>query len=273
MTLSEATPYVTARFTYSNPRPFIGDTITFDGSSSVSSASISNYSWNFGDGNTTAGASYSSIKHQYATANNFTCSLTVSSSVGPDTFSQTIAVIAFHDPFARFTLSPNQVHPNQTVTFNATTSKTLEGSVASYSWNFGDANITSGYFPTITHRYVIVNNYNVTLTVTSLAGNDTFSQILNVLLPPSPYTPPHGVPVLPVVVQNPPFGWVSELAGQFWSGLLTALSPVAAVLAPIGENGNDPLWILGIVGVASIVVLYAISLSKKKKAVRYTRRF
>ena len=63
---------------------------------------------------------------------------------------------------------------NETVKFDGSGSTDADGTIVSYSWNFGDAKSGSGVKPT--HVYIAKGIYTVTLTVTDndgLTGTDT----------------------------------------------------------------------------------------------------
>lgn len=72
----------TANFTSTPPNPMVGQTVTFDGSTSTlgePTATITSYAWNWGDGSTGSGAT---TTHVYATDGTFHVSLTVTDSFG-----------------------------------------------------------------------------------------------------------------------------------------------------------------------------------------------
>ena len=73
-------------------------------------------------------------------------------------------------PTANFTWSPPMPISTKTVTFNASSSTPNSGTMASYTWNFGDGNTTTTMNPIITHRYADPKRYSVTLTVQNTAG-------------------------------------------------------------------------------------------------------
>lgn len=82
-------------------------------------------------------------------------------------------------PVANFTFTPPNPTVNQSITFNATGSN---GNITTYSWNFGDGNITSVSQPLINHKYTNAGNYTVTLNVTDNDGLwNTTSSVLNVV--------------------------------------------------------------------------------------------
>jgi hypothetical protein len=74
------------------------------------------------------------------------------------------------NPTANFTWSPPMPRATKTVTFNASSSTPNTGTIVSYTWNFGDANITTTTNSLITHRYAVSKRYNVTLTVLNSVG-------------------------------------------------------------------------------------------------------
>jgi len=90
------------------------------------------------------------------TNNEATTSITVSSELG--------------SPVASFTFTPTEPITSQTVTFNASTSYDLDGTIVSYFWNFGDETNDTGEI--VEHAYTAAGTYTVTLTVTD---NDTLT--------------------------------------------------------------------------------------------------
>ena len=123
-------------------------------------------------------------------------------------------------PVASFTFSPSNPLIYDAVTFNASASYDPDGSIVSYTWDFGDGNVTTVTVPIITHVYTTTEstvNYTVTLTVTddeSSTGSVTDivpvtnPTILYVSLPTGTYVGPN------------PDNWVS----QCWLLNITALS-------------------------------------------------
>jgi PKD repeat protein len=173
-----------AAFTYSPLNPQVNETITFDASTSTpDGGTITNYSWNFGDGNTTT-ASASVITHVFHAYGNYTITLNITDTeLKSDSVSHNITVAA--RPHAAFTFSPLHPQVNDMVTFNASASTPDGGAIASYSWNFRDGNITAVSSPTVTHAYATYGNYTVTLNVTDTEQkSDAISQTIVVIGPP-----------------------------------------------------------------------------------------
>ena len=164
-------PNLVANFTVTPTAPQIGQTTTFDASTStnngVACALACTYLWNFGDG---TGGQGITTTHQFRAVGNFPVTLTVSDARGAST-SKTITVVvaAPTPPTGTIVLSPTPpVGTNTEVFFNASNVQWAGRTIASYSWNFGDGTSATGV--TTTHRYSGVGTYTVVLTVTD-TGN------------------------------------------------------------------------------------------------------
>ena len=124
------------------------------------------------------------------------------------------------DPTASFTHSPSYPVANDTVTFNASESYDPDGYITTYTWDFGDENITTVSTPIIEHVYTTYANYTVTLTVTDndgLTGSCTEivevvdPAILRVSLPEGTYV--HQSTGDPWIDK----GWLLNQTGSSWS--------------------------------------------------------
>lgn len=84
-------------------------------------------------------------------------------------------------PVSNFSYSPEKPRVNETVTFNASASYDPDGTIVSYSWDFGDDNITTATIPYIAHTYNQPGNYSVTLNATDSNGLwNTTTSLINV---------------------------------------------------------------------------------------------
>ena len=123
---------------------------------------IASYAWDFGDGVTGSGATAS---HTYASQGSYVVTLVVTDNNGaPGTSTLTLNPLANQAPTATYTQSCTNIACN----FNASASSDVDGTIASYDWNFGDASTGSG--ATISHTFPAPGIYPVTLTVTDNNG-------------------------------------------------------------------------------------------------------
>ncbi|MES2566075.1 MAG: PKD domain-containing protein [Bacteroidota bacterium] len=134
---------------------------------STSNATISGYSWNFGDGSATVNTPNAS--HTYTAATPpftiYNISLTVTNIHGcSDTKSFPVRMNAPFSP--TISASPSQLCAGNTATLSATAS-----GVNTYTWNYGDGSsnqVTTNM--SVTHSYTTGGNYNVTLISADGAG-------------------------------------------------------------------------------------------------------
>jgi len=146
----------------------VGAAISFNGStSSDPDGTIAGYSWNFGDGTTATGATPSK---SYSAAGTFTVTLTVTDNQGATnsaTTTATISATANQPPVAR-PGGPYSGTVGMAISFNGSTSSDPDGTIANYSWNFGDGTTATGAVPN--KSYSAAGTFTVTLTVTDNQG-------------------------------------------------------------------------------------------------------
>ena len=154
----------------STDRGFGSTSIQFDGSSSTAynGATVASYSWNFGDG--TSSASGPSHTHVFADPGTHIVTLTVTDSKGQsDQATQAVRVTSSNQPpSAAFIWGATDPKTRALVSFDASASTDVDGQVATYAWNFGDG--TTGTGIVRDHRYTAPGTYPVTLTATDNAG-------------------------------------------------------------------------------------------------------
>jgi gliding motility-associated-like protein len=133
------------------------NTFTFNNQSTGAST----YNWNFGDATS---STQTSPSHAYASSGNFNVTLIVTSSAGcRDTIVQPVVTPVLAQ--SNFTFQIDSC--SRTVNFTNTSSN-----ATSYSWNFGDATISTQTNPS--HTYAASGTYNVRLIATTAGGcNDT----------------------------------------------------------------------------------------------------
>jgi PKD repeat protein len=175
----------TAAFTPSASVATPNSQLSFDttGSSAMTGGFIKSYSWDFGDSTNDIGPDPS---HSYANAGIYTVTLRVTDDLNiTSTATQTITI---DQPTARFA-SPQAIPaPGSAATFDATASTDPAGTVADYSWNFGDntGTIEAGSSPSTPHTFTSRGTYHVTLTITNNSGQqDSVEHDVTVDTPPT----------------------------------------------------------------------------------------
>jgi PKD repeat protein len=167
--LSAATSTPTAAYIFTPASPQAGQAVSFSGASSTDTgATITGYSWTFGDGATGTGVSPS---HTYTNSGTYTVKLTITDSAGhTSSVSHTISVATAPAsvPVAAFTYLPSAPTHGQPVIFDGSSSTDTGASITGYSWSFGDGYGTSGIRPS--HTYRRAGTYRVTLSIRDNRG-------------------------------------------------------------------------------------------------------
>ncbi len=145
------------------------------------------------------------------------------------TENQSIYVVVRKPPTADLTLSPLKPLINQPVTFNASSSYDLDGTIVNYSWDFGDSQTATGMI--VSHTYTILGNYMVTLTVIDNDGlNGT--KLLEVYVRDSPVASFTFAPSAPIVnetiifnasLSTPNDGSITDYLWDFGDGNITTV--------------------------------------------------
>jgi gliding motility-associated-like protein len=146
----------------------LGTVTNFTDISTAPGSTVTQWAWNFGDGNT---STVKNPTHTYATAGTYTVTLSVTSSIGCQTVNNTATrtIVINPLPTADFNTSlPGCVTRNITFT---DASAPNAGTLVKWTWNFGDASsavLTSGV--PFTHAYAATGSFNATLQVESSKG-------------------------------------------------------------------------------------------------------
>jgi PKD repeat protein len=168
--------------------------VAFSGSQST--GPISSYAWDFGDGESAAGATAS---HTYQSTGSYTATLTVSDAAG--TTSQSTANLTITEssqppppaqtaPVPVISSSASVGDAPLTVQFDGSGSTSAQLPIVSYAWDFGDGASATG--ATVGHTYAIVGTFTSELTVTDSAGltASTSTPVLVTAPPPVENKPP-----------------------------------------------------------------------------------
>jgi chitodextrinase len=138
----------------------IGETVAFKGSCSYDvDGTIQDYSWDFGDEETGTGQL---PEHAYDISGYYTVTLTVTDDDGATGTDTCLVTIVNNPPVAD--AGPDQtVYVGEEVILDGSGSHDVGGSIASYSWSFGDGLASQGKMAS--HLYSQPGVYTVTLTV------------------------------------------------------------------------------------------------------------
>lgn len=225
--------------------------VSFTDSSTDGTSPITEWDWNFGDGNI---STEENPTYEYANPGTFTVSLTVTSADGSDTETKTGLITVNSGeataPTADFTATPTSGAAPLTVQF---TDGSADGSspVDAWTWDFGDGETSTEENPS--HVYDTAGTYNVTLTVTSNDGSDEeFRSNLITVASGSGMAPTAAFSADPVSGDAP-------LTVQFTDESAPGTSPITTWTWDFGDGstseGADPSHIYSTAGT------YAVSLT------------
>lgn len=145
-------------------------TVSFSDDSTQGTGTINQWTWDFGDGNT---STESSPEHIYTEPGEYTVSLTVSDEYSSHTVTATEPVVALAvPPEAAMEVSATSGDIPFTVAFTDTSSAG-SGEITQWLWDFGDGTTSDEANPS--HTYTEPGSYSVNLTVTA-DGTDTVTQ-------------------------------------------------------------------------------------------------
>lgn len=160
-------------------------TVTVDG---LDSTGVDlTYDFDYGDGSshdTTVGPQ----THVYTDDGDFTITLTVTDTNSTTDFTQAFITVGvlMTPPTASFNTSPESGDIPLVVSFDASASSDLDGTIVTYDWDFGDGNTESDSIATTTHTYTVAGEHTVVLTVTDNdALTDTQTGFVTANGPPS----------------------------------------------------------------------------------------
>jgi PKD repeat protein len=137
-----------------------GATASFDSSASNDpDGSIASYAWDFGDG---TGDTVANPSHTYTSSGIFHVQLTVTDDRGGTNSVTHDVTVATQPPHAAFTSSTNLM----TVSFDGSGSTSLDSTITSYDWDFGDGTAHGSGVTPASHTYSTPGTYQVTLKIT-----------------------------------------------------------------------------------------------------------
>lgn len=158
-----------------------GDSMHFNNTSIVNApASVSSYIWSFGDGNT---SSLQNPVHYYSAPGTYNVTLATTTTDGCSNTSGA-AVHVFALPSSSFTTG--NICITNSATFNNTSSAPSDGSIATWSWDFGDGSPLNTSVLSPSHIYAVTGTYQVTLITNSSNLGCADTSIVSVTVNPVP---------------------------------------------------------------------------------------
>jgi PKD repeat protein len=218
------------------------------------SSGATNYTWNFGDGNSSNAANPSNI---YTIAGIYTVSLSAVGLGGTNSLTLTNYITVTNPPpvIADFSAAPTNGLVPLSVSFTNLTS-----GATNYSWDFGDGNFSSAENPT--NVYINAGTYTVSLSAVGLGGTNsvTLTNYITVTNPPviADFTgsPTNGYVPITVLFTNLSSGATNYSWNFGDSSTSTAANPshtytnpgnFTVSLTAIGLGGTNTLTIPGYV--------------------------
>ncbi len=212
-----------------------------------SSGNITNFTWSFGDGGSSAEAN---PVYTFRTAGVFYVTLQVAGPGGTSNVTQQINVQTPSAPVAAFTQDTASGPSPLTVKFTNQST----GIITSYNWAFGDG--TTSLDPNPTHQFVAVGTYNVILSLVGPGGTSFVTRKITVqdpvVSPPvAAFAPDKTTGNIPLVVQfaNQSTGQITSYAWDFGDGTtsieknpvhtFTTAGEFTVKLTAIGPGGQN----------------------------------
>jgi PKD repeat protein len=159
---------------------------------------------------------------------------------------------------AAFTFSPSSPQDHQPVVFDGSSSKSINGTIVSFQWKFGDDDSTASG-PSVQHTFVSGGDFTVTLVASdNKGGSNTTAQVVHVTavtltaptIVPSPAAPSSGQQVFftstttigsnghPIVAYNWNFGDGSTGTGQSVSHAFAVEGAYTVLLTITDDQGH-----------------------------------
>jgi PKD repeat protein len=174
----------------------------------IGSSSIDIWSWDFGDGVTSAAQSPS---HTYPSQGTFSAQLIVQGLGGWDTASITIQANP-PAPVIHISASPQSGYAPLSVAFSATNTG---GAVTSWNWTFGDGSSSAVQNPPL-HSYATAGTYKAIASGTNAGGTSRDSAVITVM-----------AGQIPVITSNPSNLRINEGQQVIFSVTATGTSPLS----------------------------------------------
>ena len=155
-----------ANFSFTPENPSTSDTIQFTDESIDSDSTITNYTWDFGDGTT---LQEKNPQHQYHKSGVYAVTLTVTDDSGAKSTITKKITVSNALPTAEFFFIPEKASAGEKINFTDASSD--DGKIIAWHWDFGDGTASDKQNPQ--HSYKESGKYTITLTVKDNEGGES----------------------------------------------------------------------------------------------------
>lgn len=171
----------TAAFTYTPTTPDVGQTVTFDATSTRDENTLCNsctFVWDFGGDGTATGAI---VTHAFSSGGSFIVRMTATDSGGTSNTTQQTVTVSNPSIPTSLSVSPTTATAQLAQTFTASATAATNHRIVSYQFIWGDGNSNTQASPVIQHTYSQAGSYLLTLTVRDdLGQSSTTNQVITV---------------------------------------------------------------------------------------------
>ncbi len=236
----------------------VNEGVTFKDTSQIQGTPVLSRTWDFGDGNISAGLA---PVHRYAESGVYTVSLTITTAAGnlravKENYIVVRSVSGIRADFNYNTSGGASPYVGEAVKF-FDASESGRGDITSWQWDFGDGNTSDEQNPS--HAFGDLGSYTVTLTVTSTYGTDSQEKTLAVS-----YRPPAAN-----FAATPTEQWTDRPV-DFVDMSVAGYAPIVAWAWDFGDGGTsdepNPKHMYATAGVYSVTLTVTSSDSLESSA-------
>ena len=168
-----------AAFTINNNNNFAPLSVDFTDTSIDSDGFITKWLWEFEQNvfrEFNAQTYQKIVNYTFTKAGIYTVKLTVTDNNGLTNTATLDITVNNNPPVSSFSIFPNPITSKETVTFNASSSYDIDGSIVAYNWNFGNGNLQNNGPVRVSQVYNRPGNYVISLEVVDNLGATNLSQ-------------------------------------------------------------------------------------------------
>ncbi|UCE38003.1 MAG: VCBS repeat-containing protein [Thermoplasmata archaeon] len=150
-----------------------GGSVSFDAENSTDDTQVTEYFFDFGDGEASGWITETKIDHIYYNGGDYTASLTVrDEDEGESINTEELTIEVYAKPKAVLTANITEIYKGESITFNGSQSTDEGGTVEEFNFDFGDGE-SSGWITqsSVSHQYNSAGQFSASLVVRDNHGN------------------------------------------------------------------------------------------------------